>query len=308
MPGKNETVTQVVGEREFVTTRILNAPRRLVFQAWTDPRHVAQWWGPNGFTSTIQTMDVRPGGEWNLIMHGPDGTDYKNKSVFVEVKDPERLVYDHQAPRFRSTVTFEDLDGRTRVTMTLAFETAAELKQVIKAFAADEGAKQTLGRMDEYTRRMFWIGKSGEDSELFISRVFDAPRALVYEAWSKPELFQRWFAPAGMTMPGFYMDFIKGGAISMTMALPDGTKFPGDGAYDDIVPLEKIAWTSHLRFQTPPMVVPTIVRFADVEGAAGKTQLTVHQWYIRTANPEGAEQGWSSTLENLAAMVARLKG
>src|SRR6266852_4602923 len=80
------------GDREIVITRLLDAPRELAFQAWTEPQHVAHWWGPNGFTNTIHEMDVRPGGVWRFIMHGPDGTDYKNEIVYVEVVKPERLV------------------------------------------------------------------------------------------------------------------------------------------------------------------------------------------------------------------------
>ena len=73
---------------EIVTTRLLNAPRALVFEAWTDPHHVAQWWGPNGFTNTIHEMDVTPGGVWRFVMHGPDGVDYPNRIVYIEVVNP----------------------------------------------------------------------------------------------------------------------------------------------------------------------------------------------------------------------------
>ena len=69
--------------REIITTRVLDAPRELVWKAWTDPKHVAEWWGPNGFTNTIHEMDVRPDGVWRFIMHGPDGVDYKNEIVFT---------------------------------------------------------------------------------------------------------------------------------------------------------------------------------------------------------------------------------
>ncbi|MGN6569752.1 MAG: SRPBCC domain-containing protein, partial [Flavipsychrobacter sp.] len=71
--------------REIRLTRTLNAPVDLVWEAWTNPEHVANWWGPNGFTNTISKMDMQAGGEWNLVMHGPDGTDYDNKSIFREV-------------------------------------------------------------------------------------------------------------------------------------------------------------------------------------------------------------------------------
>src|SRR5678816_2044021 len=90
-------------DRELLLTRLLNAPIDLVWEVWTKPEHIAQWWGPNGFTNTITTMDVHPGGEWDLIMHGPDGIDYKNKSVFKDC-----LLYTSDAADERSSV---DLGG-----------------------------------------------------------------------------------------------------------------------------------------------------------------------------------------------------
>ena len=144
-------------DREIVTTRVVDAPREHVFEAWIDPKHVAQWWGPDGFTNTIQEMDVRPGGVWRFVMHGPDGIDYKNKSIFDEIVKPERLVYSHvSGPVFRMTVTFDEQDGKTTVTMRMRFETAAERDKAVKVFGAVEGAKQTLARLEQHvaqTRR-----------------------------------------------------------------------------------------------------------------------------------------------------------
>ena len=79
-------------DRELLITRLFDAPVDLVWEAWTNPEHIANWWGPDGFTNTIYQMDLRPGGEWNLTMHGPDGTDYKNKSIFKEVIPRKKLV------------------------------------------------------------------------------------------------------------------------------------------------------------------------------------------------------------------------
>ena len=92
-------MTSPTDDREIVITRLLNAPPELAWQAMTEPRHVVHWWGPHGFTTTIQQMDVSPGGVWTLVMHGPDGTDYPNHSVFQEVVYPERLVYKHTGSR-----------------------------------------------------------------------------------------------------------------------------------------------------------------------------------------------------------------
>ncbi len=94
MAAKNNPSSKTVNQ-EVNFTRVLNAPRDLVWEAWTDPNQVVKWWGPNGFTTTIEKMDVRPGGVWKHVMHGPDGTDYPNKSIFVDVVKPERIVYSH---------------------------------------------------------------------------------------------------------------------------------------------------------------------------------------------------------------------
>ena len=140
----------VASDREILATRIFDAPRDLVFQMWTDPKHVGNWWGPRGFTTTIHEMDVRPGGVWRFIMHGPDGKDYQNKVVYVEVKKPERLIYDHvSGPLFRMTVTFAEQVGKTRVTARMVFETAALRNKVAAEFHAVEGLNQTLDRLGE---------------------------------------------------------------------------------------------------------------------------------------------------------------
>src|SRR6187399_3415825 len=96
-------------ERELTISRLLNAPRELVWEVWTDAEHIKNWWGPTGFTNTISKMDVKAGGEWELVMHGPDGTDYKNKSVFKEVIRHKKIVYEHiSGPKFLATIEFDD--------------------------------------------------------------------------------------------------------------------------------------------------------------------------------------------------------
>lgn len=138
-------------DRELPISRLLNAPRQLVWDVWTKPEHIAQWWGPEGFTNTIHSMDVSAGGEWDFIMHGPDGTNYKNKVIYIEVEAPERIVYDHiSMPKFRVWVSFEEQGNKTLVTMCSQFESAEALKKVIEVFKADEGMKQNIDRLQAY--------------------------------------------------------------------------------------------------------------------------------------------------------------
>lgn len=143
-------------DREIVITRLLDAPRETVFSAWTDPAQVGIWWGPRGFTTTIHEMDVRPGGTWRFIMHGPDGVDYPNWVAYSEVVRPERLVYAHGGTRdeaeFHVTVTFDEEDGKTRLTMRSLFPSAAAREYVVREVKAIEGGNQTLDRLGEYLR------------------------------------------------------------------------------------------------------------------------------------------------------------
>jgi uncharacterized protein YndB with AHSA1/START domain len=147
-------------DREILLTRVFDAPRELVFKVWTDPEHVGRWWGPRGFTNTIHEMDVRPGGVWRFTMHGPDGVDYLNKIVFIEVVRPERLVYDHgggeegDSERFHATITFAEEGGKTRVTMRTLFASAAERERVVREHNAIEGGNQTLDRLGEYLAKL----------------------------------------------------------------------------------------------------------------------------------------------------------
>jgi uncharacterized protein YndB with AHSA1/START domain len=144
----------------IIAVREFNAPRDLVFSVWTDPKHLSQWWGPNGFTTTTSSFEMRPGGVWRFVMHGPDGRDYQNRITYVEVVRPARIVYRHgggedvEPVRFTTTVTFDDLGGKTRITMRMDFSSAAERDRVIKDYGADKGLAQTLSRLGEHLAKL----------------------------------------------------------------------------------------------------------------------------------------------------------
>jgi uncharacterized protein YndB with AHSA1/START domain len=147
-------------DREIVVIRVFDGPRALVFKLWTDPKHLAHWWGPNGFTITNYEMDVRPGGVWRFVMHGPNGVDYQNKVVYREVVEPERLVYSHvSGPQFEMTVTFDAEGDKTKLTARMVFESAVLRNKTIEQFGAVEGLKQTLGRLGEHLARVKEIAR-----------------------------------------------------------------------------------------------------------------------------------------------------
>lgn len=153
-------VTQQIKDREIIISRLINAPRERVFKAWIDPEQVIQWWGPDGFSTTTHEMEVKPGGVWRFIMHGPDGRDFPNRIEFVDIKSPELLVYDHSGEgqlddvKFRATVTFEDQNGKTNVTMRSVFVTVESRNKVVKEFGAIEGGVQHLGRLEEFLTKV----------------------------------------------------------------------------------------------------------------------------------------------------------
>jgi uncharacterized protein YndB with AHSA1/START domain len=300
-------------DRELVFTRVFDAPRDLVFEAWTDPKHVAQWWGPRGFTTTIQEMDVRPGGIWRLVMRGPDGADYKNKIVFLEVVKPQRLVYKHEPEKdtepvnFEATVTFSEQDNKTKVMMRMLFPSAATLEHVAKKYGAIEGANQTLARLAEHLTTMTARNTSASEAaspkqqDLVMTRIFDAPRKLVFEAWAKSEHVSRWFGPKGFTVPTCKIDFRPGGAFRFVMRGPDGKDYPFDGVYLEIAEPERIVFQGTIH-DVPGHEVWTTVTFAEEQN---KTILTVHQVYsFQSDDTRGAPEGWKQTLDRLAEHLA----
>jgi uncharacterized protein YndB with AHSA1/START domain len=154
---QNNTTNKIaaqVGEREIVITRVFDAPRDLVFDAWTQKEHLSKWWGPRGFTTTFQKFDMKPGGTWQFIMHGPDGVDFPNTNVFVEIVKPERIVIKHTVfPHYLATTIFENLDGKTKLTYRTVFEENAATFEKVKTYAAP-GAEQMMDRLEEHLASM----------------------------------------------------------------------------------------------------------------------------------------------------------
>ena len=133
-------------DRALVTSRVIDAPPERVYRALSDPAHLVHWWGPAGFSNTFHEFDLRPGGKWRFVMHGPDGGNYPNESVFSEVVPGQRVVIRHEsAPQFELTITLEPLAGKTKVGWRQVFNSAEECQRVAQfAVAANE---QNLDRL-----------------------------------------------------------------------------------------------------------------------------------------------------------------
>jgi len=313
--------TAAASDREIVITRVFDAPRDLVFQVWTDPQHVGSWWGPKGFTTTTHEIDVRPGGVWRFIMHGPDGVDYPNKIVYLEIARPDRLVYDHgdegKPGYFRVTVTFADQDGKTLLTMRSLFTTRAERDEVVTRYHAIEGGNQTLDRFGEHL-----ANTAAGIPKLLVSRVFDAPRDLVWKAVTETERLMHWWGPKGFTTLSCKVDLRPGGLFQYSMRAPDGHTMWGKWTYREIVPTERlvsvVSDTDEKGNPVPHPMGPNFPRemlyTMTLAEHDGKTTMTVTGFPINATEEERNTfagkrdwmlQGFTGTLDQLEAYLAK---
>lgn len=145
--------------REIVVSRLIEGPREVVFRAYSEAEYLAQWWGPEGFTTSTHSFEFRVGGVWDYVMHGSDGTDYDNWIEWREITPSHRLVFLHgeradDPNMFTQTITFEEVDGGTQVTMRAVFPTVEYRDRVVREYGAIEGGQQTLGRLDGYVQSL----------------------------------------------------------------------------------------------------------------------------------------------------------
>jgi uncharacterized protein YndB with AHSA1/START domain len=307
-------------DREIVISRTFDAPRELVFDAFTDARHASAWYGPDGFTTTTERQELRTGGEWVFTMHGPDGTDFPNWIRYREVVRPERLVYEHggrtpDAPvHFHVTVTFTDLGGgRTALTMRSVFPTAESRRLVVERYGAIEGGHQTLARLAAHLGPQ---PAGTADPHVLITRTVTAPRALVFQAWTDALALRRWYAPAGCELTACEIDVRPGGSLRLCIRTPTGYECWCRGTYREIVAGERLVFSLEntdaqgvplaqgaggMDPEWPTRTVVTVL-FAD---DAGGTRMTLHQSASeRVARRTGAHPGWLSMLDGLGRHLA----
>ncbi len=308
---------------ELRITRVYDAPVKAVWDAWTDPEQVVQWWGPRGFTITTHSKDLRPGGHWSYTMHGPDGTDYPNKTKYFEVEKYAKLVYDHggndeQAPLFRVTVLFSESRGKTTMEMTMTHpstEAADQTRVIVKKF----GGNSTWDRLAEYLEKQ----SSGKE-RFVINRTFDAPLSLVYDMWADPKHLAQWLAPTGYTMQFIRADARPGGSSFYFMTGNSGIKMYGRVEYLKMEKPSRLVYTQqfcdenekvsrHPMSSTWPETMLTTVQFS--EESPDQTRVTVTWEPFGNVTREeldtfiqaraGMTQGWTGSFDKLEAHLAK---
>ncbi|MFC7375615.1 SRPBCC family protein [Brachybacterium sp. GCM10030267] len=164
--GSGRSERDETANREIVVSRVIDAPRELVYEAFTETRHLAQWWGPEGFTTTTRAFEFRVGGVWDFVMHGPDGTDYQEWIQWTEIVPSERITMLHGEHRddpnvFESVLTFETDGSATRVEMLAVFPTEELRDEAIEKHGAVEAGQQTLGNLAAYAAELVRKGAEG---------------------------------------------------------------------------------------------------------------------------------------------------
>lgn len=307
---------------EIYLERIYDAPVKMVWNSWVDPKQVAQWWGPRGFTLTNHSKNVRTGGHWDYTMHGPDGVDYPNKTKYLEVENYSRMVYDHgandtQPPLFRVTVNFIDLNGKTKMEMIMALATA-EAATEIKKFIKKAGGNSTWDRLAEYLEMA-----TAKQDVFVINQTFDSPINLMFEVWTNPRHLNMWTGPAGSKIDYLKAEIIPGGSAFYCMTGQADTKIYGKANYLEIIKPNRIIYTQHFcdenenmarhpLAQTWPEVMKTTVQLESE--APDKTRVTL-KWEIvgdassterETFNQAkaGMAQGWGGSFDKLEEYLA----
>jgi uncharacterized protein YndB with AHSA1/START domain len=308
---------------QIITTRLIAAPRDLVWKALTTPEHLKHFWGPDGFSNSFRSFDLRVGGEARFTMHGPDGKAWPNRFVFLTIEPPRLLRWDHDNGgegefdhKFTGEIELTEEGGKTRVELRL-IEASMEARDAVAGFAL-EGGKQNLDRLAAFVAPM-----AAEKNRFLIERVFPVTQERLFRACSDVEEMRQWFTPAGMTVIKAEQDLRPGGIYHYGLASGQGNEMWGKVTYKEITPHSRLVYrqsfsdpqgglTRHPMAPSWPLEMLTVMEFlpegdtqtrlriswiyAGVEDAEGETFRAAH---------DGMKGGWTGTLDNLQAHLAK---
>ena len=316
-------------KNEIVITRVFDAPRHLVWKAWTEPEHLMRWWGPKDYTSPACAMDLRVGGQYLYLMRSPDGRDYWSTGVYREIVPLKRIV---------STDSFSDADGNVVPAIFYGMSGDFPLEMLLTVVLEDEGDKTRItlrhagvpeGPMIERT----WAGWNEsldklEESlitvveklapgmteivalegkpELVATRVFDAPRRLVFKMFTDPKRVPQWWGPKILTTTVEEMDVRPGGAWRFVQRDARGNEYVFSGVYREIVPPERIVQT----FEFEAMAGHGSIETVTFEERGGLTRVTEKALFHSVEDRDGmlasgAEEGWAESHDRLEELLKK---
>lgn len=298
---------------ELYLERVYDAPVKTVWDAWVDPKQVAKWWGPRGFTLTTKSKDVRTGGSWIYTMHGPDGVDYPNHTIYLEVEKYRRMVYDHggnenQPPMFRVTVEFKELKGnKTKMEMTMALKSEEAAREAAK-FIKSANGNSTWDRLAEF------LAEENGKPLFVINHSFETSIETMYDVWTKPQHFAKWMGPAGSKMEALKGEIKPGNSLFYRMDYQGFTMYVSIH-YLEFQRPDRLVYTQQFADEKGglfwPETMRTTVLFA--EEAPNQTRVTVI-WEMEgqasheeieafIAERAGMNQGWEGSFDTLEAYL-----
>lgn len=287
-----------------------------------DPEQVAKWWGPRGFTITTHGKDLRPGGYWHYTMHGPDGVDYLNKTIYHEVEKHKKLVYDHggyddRPPLFRVTVLFSEHNGKTKLEMTMVLETAEKATEM-RQFIKNAGGNATWDRLAEYLSET----QSGQ-AAFVVNRCFTVPIDVMFDMWTDPDHFSKWLPPVGFDMKIRRANILEEGDCFFQMTNHQDTTFYGKLEYREVCRPSRLQYVQrfcdesenvsrHPGLPEFPEALLTTVEFVAEDDQT--TRITVTMEPAGTATTEemnaflnaraGMTQGWAGSFDKLDSVLS----
>jgi uncharacterized protein YndB with AHSA1/START domain len=316
---------------DLTITRIFDAPRELVWKAWTEPERAKHWWGPRSFTAPFAEMDVREGGSYLLAMRSPEGDDFWSTGVYREIVPMERIVAtdsfaDEQGNVVPATyygmgsdiplelltiVTFKDQDGKTKMTLIHRGFPPGEHRD-----NAREGWSESFDKLAEYLasisdermmeERTVFTAEPGE-REVVITRAVNAPCEAVFEAMTNPTRIPQWWGPKSLTTTVDKMDVKPGGTWRFIQQDAQGNEYAFSGEYREVVYPERLVQTFHFEPEPDQESLDTLM----CEVQDGKTKVTAHSVFSTVevrdkALQEGMEEGARETWDRLAELVEEL--
>jgi uncharacterized protein YndB with AHSA1/START domain len=300
---KKSTGKDAVADGGVFLTRLIDAPRERLWQAWADPEQMKAWFAPAPWKLSIQKMDFRKGGTFKMAMHGPEGESHGFSGTYAEVSAPSRLVWigkfaEGPVDQVRTEVEFTAQGKKTRVVVRQTYTPVTpETKPFIDG--ANPGWNMTLNQLDAFVS----LTTSDPDREIVIERLIAAPRERVWEAWADTKQIVQWWGPYGFTNRTKKRDFRTGGTWEHTMIGPDGREYLNFAHYIEVVKPERIVLTNGGRAKDQEGVAfRSVITFED---RGDKTLLTMRmllpsaEMRKRVIEENGAVEGGRQTTARL---------
>ncbi len=297
-------------ENKLSLTRFFDAPVELVFDMWMNPVHIAKWWGPKGFTNPVCQWDAKLGKHIFVEMKGPGGIVYPMDGEFLEIIRLQKLVFitaalDEQGQRkfeALNTVLFSEENGKTKMELSVSVS-KLRLGSDHHIAGMNDGWNQSIDRFDQYMMK--------DNHELTFIRTVNAPRDLVWDAWTKDEHLSKWYGPDGFSITTKKMNIETGGSWSCTMHGPDGRDYPNRIEYLKVIKPELLGYKHSGDEDTEPVSFHVNIIFE--EQSSNQTRLTMHMVFPSTAELHrisrtyGAIEGANQTLARLENLLNQIQ-